>query len=272
MEQIPRYFQNVSRIEVLKDECIKSNDEHDNKLVVRPTIGVPLRICVEQLFNVKNGRTISSRRTLEKLDLRNDKNKQDESNSHSGPSNSTDERATAAVEGYQCAICGKRFAKTEYLRVHSYIHTDAFKCSMCGHCFSRKYHLERHRCMHTMNIDLNDDIRSESKRKTSELNPILLNLKTFDCTPCGKKFLDNSSLQLHCRTMHDQERPFGCGKCKSFFKRKDHLMKHVIGHLNKTFICKLCKRPFNRPEYLTKHLRKIHGLGAKMMTDRRKTL
>nr|XP_046182039.1 zinc finger protein Gfi-1-like [Oncorhynchus gorbuscha] len=57
---------------------------------------------------------------------------------------------TDADKPYACPTCGKRFAKTKYMKQHQNIHTKErpFKCKLCYKSFSFLSYLIRHSCAH----------------------------------------------------------------------------------------------------------------------------
>jgi hypothetical protein len=47
---------------------------------------------------------------------------------------------------YMCTVCGRQFHRSDYLKLHSYSHTDErpFSCQICGKGFKMNYSLKLH--------------------------------------------------------------------------------------------------------------------------------
>ncbi|XP_053294580.1 zinc finger protein 184 [Pleuronectes platessa] len=81
------------------------------------------------------------------------------------------------------------------------------------------------------------------------------NLKTFDCSECGRRFLHKSSLTGHMET-HKEEKLYSCSKCGKRFKQKDLLTGHMKTHREaKLFSCPECGSRFLQKRLLTVHMR-----------------
>ncbi|KAI8904958.1 hypothetical protein DFJ77DRAFT_243232 [Powellomyces hirtus] len=60
-------------------------------------------------------------------------------------------------------------------------------------------------------------------------------------------------------TCESPERPHQCSECGLWFRRLEHLQRHVLVHSGaKPFECSVCKRGFNRFDALQRHS-KMHG-------------
>eukprot|EP00063_Salmo_salar_P089936 XP_014064771.1 PREDICTED: B-cell CLL/lymphoma 6 member B protein-like [Salmo salar] len=59
---------------------------------------------------------------------------------------------TDAEKPYACPTCGKRFAKTKYIKQHQTVHTKErpFKCKLCYKSFSFQSNLIKHRSIHNV--------------------------------------------------------------------------------------------------------------------------
>ena len=73
---------------------------------------------------------------------------------------------------YMCTICGKQFHRSDYLKLHSYSHTDErpFVCNLCGKGFKTNYNLKIHLKQHESNdllVQSDLDIYNEIADETS---------------------------------------------------------------------------------------------------------
>ncbi|XP_025045989.2 uncharacterized protein LOC112547605 isoform X2 [Pelodiscus sinensis] len=102
--------------------------------------------------------------------------------------------------------------------------------------------------------------------------------KPFSCGVCGKSFSTRSYAAKHERAHQEErphpgpgssagqraqaerqrapegEKPFPCGLCGRWFRRRSHLNEHLRSHTGeKPFPCRLCTKKFTRRSTLTKH-------------------
>lgn len=54
-------------------------------------------------------------------------------------------------------------------------------------------------------------------------------VRAFQCTMCGKRFTQKSSLNVHMRT-HRAERTFQCNVCQRAFTHRTLLERHALQH------------------------------------------
>lgn len=145
--------------------------------------------------------------------------------------------------GLSCEQCGMTFAKRgnkmrHILTVHNRL--KQFECDQCGAKFGLKADLGRHR------------FRIHESR-------------SFTCETCGKSFVEESQLELHVRTTHEEDaRPWECKMCHIRFGRKSSLTRHEqTVHQHTRFVCRVCKKSYSQRFDAIRHERKVHGLHDK---------
>uniref|UniRef100_A0A182WHD4 C2H2-type domain-containing protein n=1 Tax=Anopheles minimus TaxID=112268 RepID=A0A182WHD4_9DIPT len=81
---------------------------------------------------------------------------------------------------------------------------------------------------------------------------------TFQCTECGKWFLDLYFLRRHV-LVHTKQKPYKCDKCSKSFTQKASLATHMLIHLRlKQFQCTLCPMKFVQKWNLETHVKQRH--------------
>ncbi|CAD7086582.1 unnamed protein product [Hermetia illucens] len=120
---------------------------------------------------------------------------------------------------YECAYCGRQFARPHEKVKHERIHTGEkpYKCEICGKCFRVAYCLTLHLRTHTA-------------------------ARPYVCPHCNKRFKAYSGYNHHLMT-HSDERPYKCPHCPKAFKTSVQLAGHKNSH-TKPFSCPHCNRPF----------------------------
>ncbi|XP_055535597.1 gastrula zinc finger protein XlCGF57.1-like [Wyeomyia smithii] len=152
--------------------------------------------------------------------------------------------AKEQVKAFRCHICALRFvSKQGMLRHIEGVHENRkpvqsnpvqkkFLCTECGKCFQRMRHLEAHANSHT-------------------------GVRPFICA-CGLAFAQQSGLNLHIRSKHENQRCYQCSICRKSFSQSTHLKHHELIHSNrKEHECTICKHRFRVKSNLVAHMR-IH--------------
>ncbi len=88
---------------------------------------------------------------------------------------------------YMCTVCGKQFHRSDYLKLHSFSHTDErpFYCNLCGKGFKMNYNLKIHLKNHetenplslrdkSFNEEDHQNMESSSDLTSSEISALLL--------------------------------------------------------------------------------------------------
>ncbi|KAK9869614.1 hypothetical protein WA026_003360 [Henosepilachna vigintioctopunctata] len=120
-----------------------------------------------------------------------------------------------------------------------------FPCPSCQEIFSKMSILEKH---------------------ASDLHP---GLKVHKCEVCQKGFSRANHLKRHLLS-HSVEKPHICEICTKCFNRKDHLTQHLKLHLKSSDeVCDICFKPFHRADHLAKHKASKHGIGEKIMGEKK---
>ncbi|XP_063981720.1 zinc finger protein 70-like [Diachasmimorpha longicaudata] len=136
---------------------------------------------------------------------------------------------------YRCPKCGLRFQIKSDLEVHAttHLHGAPFACSQCPRIFNHKGNYKRHLISH--------------------LDPQGVRLPKYPCHMCGKRFLNNRTLQTHIR-VHTGEKPFTCQICNRSFSQQGNLLNHMRIHSNpRSYSCEVCGKRFNQRATLRDH-------------------
>ncbi|KAG7210720.1 hypothetical protein KM043_012219 [Ampulex compressa] len=136
---------------------------------------------------------------------------------------------------HRCPKCGLRFKVKSELESHitTHIHGAPYACSQCPRMFNHKGNYKRHLITH--------------------LDPQGLHLLKYPCKVCGKRFLNNHTLETHMR-VHTGEKPFKCEFCGRSFSQQGNLLNHVRIHSNpRSYTCEVCGKRFNQRATLRDH-------------------
>ena len=113
---------------------------------------------------------------------------------------------------------------------------------------------KEHQCQICEKICKNETSLNEHSKTFHE------NLKPYQCQVCEMTFRFKGSLNRHFEAFHVKLKPHQCQQCKASFSRLDSLQKHIqiVHEKAKPYQCEICKRPFAQKPHLKKHIRNVH--------------
>ncbi|XP_075243723.1 uncharacterized protein LOC142337971 [Convolutriloba macropyga] len=162
---------------------------------------------------------------------------------------------------YCCRVCTMAFSTIKELAKHAVnLHREMqkYECKYCEKKFSSEAHCNSHVTrVHAMGLSVDDVIFPPPQSVTSatrgKKNALL-------CNVCGKAFKTKEKLELHCKSVHSDEKPFTCPVCLKSFRLNDYLKRHMLMHARSSkgeYVCEFCGKQFRLSNNLTEH-RRIH--------------
>ena len=110
-------------------------------------------------------------------------------------------------------------------------------CSYCGKGFDTILRAQRH------------EVTEHGKKDGREVN-----LKSYQCTECGKKFRGKAQVKAHMMRIHSSAaRSCICEQCGKGFKTESEVKTHMTTHGEKTKQCDLCELKFRNNKSLKQH-------------------
>ena len=94
-----------------------------------------------------------------------------------------------------------------------------------------------------------DSLQHCSETSENLENKIAFSENKYNCTECGKSFLQKNILNRHL--LIHKEKQYLCDKCNKSFTRSDSLKKHLVRH--NSVKCDTCKTRFDTQDKLVEH-------------------
>lgn len=164
---------------------------------------------------------------------------------------------------HKCDLCGRAFVRRDALKKHlECLHRDvkSFLCAICNKTF--KGHLPQHMRTHARDRPHGCATCGQRFAQKSQLTVhqrTHSGQRPFRCLVCWQAFAHSTALKLHTRR-HTGERPFKCSECNAGFTQLPHWKKHMkcIHGRNDPYGCKRCKSFFRIKSELESHEKTCH--------------
>ncbi|XP_047464596.1 histone-lysine N-methyltransferase PRDM9-like [Mugil cephalus] len=195
-----------------------------------------------------------------------------------------------------CGDCGKTFKQIPHLRRHKLcVHSNKrpYCCPHCRRSFSQASGLIRHQLVHRkQEVDPDQSATLEEKESSTPVSESVsekinekenveeefIDMKEtantskgkaetsqFNCSDCGKSFINETSLKKHKMTIHERIRPYVCAVCQKCFGQYNDLDRHLQSHHKQSkspgkinaalpFSCAECSLTFSSVDALQQHI------------------
>ena len=141
---------------------------------------------------------------------------------------------------YVCKVCRKGFKAKQSLSRHGTTHTKlkVFKCEVDG-------------CDKSFAL-----VGGLSAHKKSVHEGVY-----YECAECGRRFGEKSNMNVHFKTVHEEEKHYKCIKCGLQFGVKGNLSKHIMTVHDKirAFKCEHCGKSFAMATHRKRHIEDVHS-------------
>jgi hypothetical protein len=155
---------------------------------------------------------------------------------------------------FNCKVCGKGFSYERSFKQHELTHAAKVKCEICGKSLkphAMYYHMKyRHTNEKTHQCPL---CPKAFKTKDNIARHMMRHNMEFPCTICGRKFAENSRLQMHLN-MHENPDAFFCSICNKSFEHIDRHMKRLhVKKRERNLKCQYCEYASDSKQTLRRH-------------------
>jgi len=155
---------------------------------------------------------------------------------------------------FNCKVCGKGFSYERSFKQHELSHAAKVKCEICGKSLkphAMYYHMKyRHTNEKTHQCPL---CPKAFKTKDNIARHMMRHNMEFPCTICGRKFAENSRLQMHL-SMHENPEAFFCSICNKSFEHIDRHMKRLHAQKRERNLkCQYCEYASDSKQTLRRH-------------------
>ncbi|CAH2240296.1 zinc finger protein 98-like [Pararge aegeria] len=159
-----------------------------------------------------------------------------------------------------CEECGKSVINIlDHMKLHRpAAERKRINCKVCNKTFAS--HSARYRHNKVKHLGIKDHCNKCGKDVVSlRSHTLLMHSKAnlpFECVPCGRRFISQSSLDVHM-LRHTKNRPFVCELCDKDFQQNIGLVHHKrrVHDKERTHMCQICSKRFFRKYNLQLHLR-----------------
>lgn len=166
------------------------------------------------------------------------------------------------IKRFMCTICTKGFITKDGLishkrKEHQSDSPEQSTCFICNSRFLNKFALKSHFRTNHKNGICN---QCGKRFKNLKQHFIQVHNKSFTCDTCKKQFGRRNSLDIHVRTVHENDKPHKCDQCEKSFGENSVSQTHMkIVHENiKPFKCDTCSKAFGTKGGLIRHNNEIH--------------